>query len=144
MQGVFFRGLSEEIKDLLAARDETSSLEELISLAIRLDNRLAERRRERVARRSVPPPPLYSNQPRQPAPAPPLLPEQAPAVMAPAAPVLNPEEPMQLGQMKLSPEERQRRLRLGLCIYCGLAGHILAHCPTRPKEQAHQPAEGHW
>lgn len=39
LQGVFFRGLSEEVKDQLATRDETSSLDELISLSIRLDNR---------------------------------------------------------------------------------------------------------
>jgi len=43
LQIVFSRGLNEELKDELAARDETSSLEELISLAIRLDNRLRER-----------------------------------------------------------------------------------------------------
>lgn len=49
LQGVFLKGLSDEdqMKDELAARDETSSLEELISLATRLDNRLRERRRER-------------------------------------------------------------------------------------------------
>ncbi|XP_077417102.1 uncharacterized protein LOC144048723 [Vanacampus margaritifer] len=45
--GIFRRGLSPRIKDELAARDETSTLEELIGLAIRLDNRLRERRRER-------------------------------------------------------------------------------------------------
>lgn len=145
LQGVFFRGLSEEIKDQLAARDETKTLEELISLAIRLDNRLAERRRERAVRKSVPPPPLYVHQPRQPAPVdhPSPGPSHA-ASPAPAPPALSTEEPMQLGRMRLSPEERQRRLRLGLCMYCGQPGHILALCPARPKEQAHQPVEGRW
>ena len=48
-QWIFVKGLSEELKDELAAREETSSLDELISLATRLDNRLRERRRERAA-----------------------------------------------------------------------------------------------
>lgn len=60
LQAVFLQGLSEEIKDELAVRDETSSLEGLISLAIRLDNRLRERHRERKSRygSSVPHTPL--------------------------------------------------------------------------------------
>lgn len=141
LQGVFFRGLSEELKDQLAARDETSSLEELISLAIRLDNRLAERRRERVAKRSQAPSTFYPSQPRQPAPAAHAIPE--PTTPASASTPAS-EEPMQLGRMKISTEERQRRLRFGLCMYCGQAGHVVAHCTARPKEWAHQPAEGRW
>ncbi|KAL0151774.1 hypothetical protein M9458_052925, partial [Cirrhinus mrigala] len=39
-------------------------------------------------------------------------------------------EPMQLGATKLTVEERERRLRGNLCLYCGLAGHIRANCPT--------------
>lgn len=51
---------------------------------------------------------------------------------------------MQLGRMKLTPTERQRRLKERLCIYCGLGGHFLSSCPSLPKGQAHQVAEGHW
>ncbi|KAJ0069562.1 hypothetical protein NL108_008511 [Boleophthalmus pectinirostris] len=54
LKGVFWRGLTDTLKDQLAARDETTSLEELISLAIRLDNRLRERCRERTARQVSP------------------------------------------------------------------------------------------
>lgn len=50
LQGVFFKGLSEEVKDKLAVRDETTSLDALIDLAIRLDSGLRERRRERADR----------------------------------------------------------------------------------------------
>ena len=46
LQSVFVRGLTDRIRDELAVRDETSSLDELIALATRLDNRLRERRRE--------------------------------------------------------------------------------------------------
>ncbi len=41
-------------------------------------------------------------------------------------------EPMQIGVTHLSGEERERRVRLNLCLYCGLPGHIRASCPTRP------------
>ncbi|KAL0150314.1 hypothetical protein M9458_054422 [Cirrhinus mrigala] len=53
-----------------------------------------------------------------------------PMSVADAAP-----EPMQIGATKLSVEERERRLRGNLCLYCGQPGHIRATCPTRPPRQ---------
>lgn len=50
LQGVFTRGLTENIKDELAARDETSDLDSLISLTVHLENRLHERSHARVSR----------------------------------------------------------------------------------------------
>ena len=47
LQGIFIKGLNEQLKDELAARDEPADLPSLVSLAIRLDNRLHERRQER-------------------------------------------------------------------------------------------------
>ncbi|KAL3063873.1 hypothetical protein OYC64_000235 [Pagothenia borchgrevinki] len=35
---------------------------------------------------------------------------------------------MQLGRTKLTPEERQRRLREGRCFYSGERGHSIANC----------------
>uniref|UniRef100_A0A0E9VLG7 Uncharacterized protein n=1 Tax=Anguilla anguilla TaxID=7936 RepID=A0A0E9VLG7_ANGAN len=40
---VFRQGLSEHIQDELATREEVDSLEALIEMALRLDNRLRER-----------------------------------------------------------------------------------------------------
>ncbi|KAL0155255.1 hypothetical protein M9458_049518, partial [Cirrhinus mrigala] len=37
-----------------------------------------------------------------------------------------------IGTTKLTTEERERRLRNNLCLYCGQARHIRATCPTRP------------
>lgn len=148
LQTVFSRGLNEELKDELAARDETSSLEELISLAIRLDNRLRERRRERTGKQRFP---LPFSQPKSPRPAgqsappnPRLEPFPYRDPLPSASSSLSPEEPMQLGRMRLSPAERERRFLQKLCIYCGQAGHIRANCSVLPKEQAHQPGEGRW
>lgn len=143
LQGIFFRGLSENVKDELAARDETSTLEELISLSIRLDNRLRERRRERAVRPSFPITNTCSRLPNQHEPPPAFPHQDSSSVPAPTT-ASSPEEPMQLGRLRLTQEERQRRLSRGLCVYCGQAGHILLNCPTRPKDQAHQRLGGRW
>ena len=132
LKGVFLRGLSSELKDELASRDEPDSLESLISLAIRIDNRLRERRQEKRqfssahGRESAPPVAVS-------APPGPSSPFQAPVT-----PHVSPVEPMQLGRTRLPPSERQRHFNLRLCIYCGQAGHFLATCPQTPKGQAHQ------
>lgn len=134
LQIAYCNGLSDNLKDELAARDETNSLEELISLSIRLDNRLRERRREKSARPYVPRPfqasqssATPSDQTRSP-----------PVFSSPSKPEPAPEEPMQLGRASLSPAERQRRQSSGLCLYCGQGGHYVRSCSLRPKEKAHQ------
>uniref|UniRef100_A0A3P8TGN2 Retrotransposon gag domain-containing protein n=1 Tax=Amphiprion percula TaxID=161767 RepID=A0A3P8TGN2_AMPPE len=48
--GSFYNGLNETLKDELAMREEPSTLEQWISCAIKLDNRLRERRREKGVR----------------------------------------------------------------------------------------------
>ncbi|ROI96441.1 Retrotransposon-derived protein PEG10 [Anabarilius grahami] len=50
-------------------------------------------------------------------------------------PVSSPEpanEPMDVENSRLTPSERQRRLTLNLCLYCGTPGHAIAACPIRP------------
>ncbi len=49
-----------------------------------------------------------------------------------------PEEPMQLGRVKVSAEEWQRRIRTADCLYCCQAGHDVVNCPVRPKGGALQ------
>ncbi|XP_029688387.1 uncharacterized protein [Takifugu rubripes] len=55
LQGVFTQGLSDDLKDELAAREQPETLEALIGLATRLDNRLRERRRQRMSERTPSP-----------------------------------------------------------------------------------------
>lgn len=43
LQTIFLQGLSGDIKDELAVREDYTSLNQLIDLAIRLDNRMRER-----------------------------------------------------------------------------------------------------
>ncbi len=100
---LFRKGLNHELQSELACRDEGKTLEQFINLAIRLDNLLRSRRLPRSS---------FST-----------------AAMATAPPAA---EPMQIGVTHLSGEERERRVRLNLCLYCGLPGHMRASCPTRP------------
>ena len=131
LQGVFLRGLAENIKDELAARDETNNLEELITLATRLDNRLRERRREKSSRQPTPRGQVSVQTNMS------YVPTSSP-VLSSSSEALPAEEPMQLGRAHLTPDERLRRQKSGLCIYCGQAGHYISTCPQRPKERAHQ------
>ncbi|KAI2651010.1 Retrotransposon-derived protein PEG10 [Labeo rohita] len=101
------KGLHPDLQVELACRDENLSLEEYIDLSIRVDSVMRARKPGRL-----------------PTPVPAVTPASE------AAP-----EPMQLGATKLSLEERERRLRGNLCLYCGLAGHIRANCPTHPPRQ---------
>ncbi len=45
-------------------------------------------------------------------------------------------EAMQTDQHHLSATERQRRIRLKLCLYCGEEGHLHQTCPVRPPRPA--------
>ncbi|CAJ0934476.1 unnamed protein product [Ranitomeya imitator] len=89
--GAFWRGLSGRIKDELAGRDTPTVLEELISLATRIDLRFQERTRER---RSLRPSPAT----RKPLSPQPRISSQASA-----------PEPMQVDRLKMS-EQRLKTL----------------------------------
>lgn len=126
LQGAFFHGLSESIKDELAARDESTDLESFISLAIRLDNRLRERRREKASSSRFSFNPLSPTTPKC---------DMESVNTQFSTPT---EEPMQLGHLRLEPAERQRRLEARLCFYCGGSDHFRGQCNLRPKDGARQ------
>ncbi len=99
---LFRKGLSTELQSELACRDEGRSLDQFIDLAIQIDNLVGSRRQPRFLSASA-------------------------GMTSPSEP-----EPMQLGFTHLSTEEREKRMRQNLCLYCGLPGHLRASCPTRP------------
>ncbi|KAK7886523.1 hypothetical protein WMY93_026144 [Mugilogobius chulae] len=137
LQGAFLKGLAENIKDELAVRDETNSLEALITLATTLDNRLRERRREKANRQ-----PISRGHVSVQSSTSPIASTTFP-VPSSSSDIAQVEEPMQLGRARLAPDERLRRQKSGLCIYCGQAGHYISTCPLRPKERAHQDLQQH-
>lgn len=113
MAARFTEGLEDEIRDEMYAHDLPEHLDELVDLAIRLDNRRDLRRRARAS---------------------PLLPFVNPvsAFTGSDTPVpSSAPEPMQLGRYRLSPEEKQKRLSKGLCLYCGRPGHFASSCPAK-------------
>uniref|UniRef100_A0A3B1JYM9 Gypsy retrotransposon integrase-like protein 1 n=1 Tax=Astyanax mexicanus TaxID=7994 RepID=A0A3B1JYM9_ASTMX len=111
---VFRCGLNPDVQRELACRDDSLTLDQLISLSIRLDQLLSRRPKTSPRTQHTP-----VSLPRAP------TPEKA-ALPAP--------EPMDIQKTRLTPEERQRRIRLRLCLYCGEAGHFKAECGllTRP------------
>uniref|UniRef100_A0A3Q0SWR5 CCHC-type domain-containing protein n=1 Tax=Amphilophus citrinellus TaxID=61819 RepID=A0A3Q0SWR5_AMPCI len=127
LRGIFLNSLNDEIKYELATRDLPPSLGAVISLCIRLDDRLSTRRGLRnynshqASRRAAPADRDDT-------------PEEGPEVAG--TPVGLVEQPMQLGHSRLSAAERRRRMASGECLYCGLKGHFINSCPTRPKGAA--------
>ena len=130
LKAVFIHGLSDDLKDELATRDEPQNLHDLYTLCIKLDSRMRERNREKMsrARRMAPSPVLVGS-------SPPLVPALPPPPTPAPSPVL--DEPMQLGKTRLSQEERRRRLEQHLCLYCGEGSHTLSKCPNQPKDWTH-------
>ena len=134
----FKRELSDRLLDELASKDEPDSLEELISLVIRLDNRLREREGQRSfsSHRSAS---STSSQLPLPLPTPQSSPRESlsrPTWTLRTLPA--PEEPMQVGRTRLTPEERQRQFTQQLCLYCSQTGHLISICPVLPKGPALQ------
>ncbi len=134
LSDTFLHSLSDDIKDHLAPLDLPSHFDALVALAIKIDNRLFEGKKEKksVERRT----PAHWGQSTSWS----LINRHSSSAGSSNEEVTAPpgekEEPMRVGQTRLSPEERQRRLREGRCIYCGLQGHFLAACLV--KGRAHQ------
>jgi hypothetical protein len=124
---LFYKALSDDVKDEFCKLDRPAFIEDFYTLAIRIDNRIFARRREKqgqgynsqkvdVRRKShFDPHPPKINQPR--------------------------DDPMVLGMATratrgpLSSEEREHRKVNNLCMYCGTSGHVVADCSVRSKSK---------
>ncbi len=111
----FLEGLDYAIADELAAVDLPRELDSLINLALRVEGRLNRRRQRRQTNT------LWRH-----------LESSSDTTSPQSADV----EPMQLGRLRLTVQQRQERLAQGLCLYCGKAGHFVLQCPLKVK--AHQ------
>ncbi len=115
---MFFHGLADYVKDEIYALELPTSLDGLVSLAIRVDARL-QQRGQRARRASA------DNRP-----------DHLPIPYRDTDIGFAEPEPMQMGRPRLSLEEKGRRRNEGLCLYCGAAGHIAAQCPVKSRETA--------
>lgn len=112
----FLHGLADRIQQEIRAVELPTSLNSLIDLTIRVENRLdqATRRRGRA---------VLANRPE-------AQYQRSDVAVSPPGDL----EPMQVGRARLSREERIRRRSLGLCLYCGSQEHHIQRCPV--KDQA--------
>lgn len=111
----FSQDLSDPIKDYLAPLDLPSELDALVCLASRINQRLLECQHGRPSPHPYRPPER------------PFSPEDT----ATSTTTTTTPEPMQIGQTRLTPAERQHRFLEGQCIYCAPLGHVIIHCPVR-------------
>jgi len=110
---MFLHGLADRVQQEIYQLDLPTSLDGLIELALRVDARLQERaaRKRPVARFEE-------------------MEESGASGVNTVGPPFDPE-PMQVGRARLSREERLHRREMGLCLYCGGAGHFLRECPVK-------------
>lgn len=102
----FYRGLKDNIKDELCKVERPISLDSLIDLCIKLDNRLHERRLEKG---TIPfSPAVFSKQHDSNA--------------------MELDSVTSIPRGRLSDEEKHRRRRLNLCQYCGSSRHSIDEC----------------
>ena len=121
----FRAGLPDRILDELARRDDPiADLAELQRVVLRLDARYWERRDERTRQEGTTR--IYS-------PGSHTLRDRHPPA---AKPRTFPPGPRPAG---LTPEEHMRRIRAGLCLFCGGAGHRAAACLKRGRADSRPP-----
>ncbi len=116
LRAMFREGLNFEIQDEIATHELPLDLEGFINLAIRVESCLRLRQRRLAPRSSWGLEEVQSFKAQPP----------------PQSPLPDPE-PMQLGRLRLSAQERQQRLVQGLCLYCGKQGHYALSCPLEAK-----------
>lgn len=118
-------GLSQEIQTALVYAPGPTDFLAFVSHVQGLDNRLrANRRTNPFNRQST----QQHNAPK-PAPAaapPPANPTHSNSGYTGPAPM-----DLSTNKKRVTPEERARRMDLGLCYYCGGAGHMSRQCPNK-------------
>jgi len=131
---IFLKGLATRIQELLLPVDLPADLDSLISLAIRTDNRVRELRQPQssgsTTERYLRSPALGGQVPRY----------SPPEHCLPSS-IAGEEEPMQIGRMRLTPEERRRRQQEGSCFYCGKTNHLVAACPAKRPQEVSQATD---
>lgn len=109
------------MRDELLKEERPDTLTQYMSCAIAIDRQLFERRMDRKASSFQQRPVNEHRSPNPSARDPDAMDIDAAQVRsAPGAP-----------RGRLSPAERARRIREKLCLYCGMAGHMVSACPSK-------------
>jgi hypothetical protein len=118
-------GLSSELKDGLVFLDEKEDLAEFVTQLQGMDNRIRARTQETKgtkARSSTILQQTTFSKPTYLAPTKPNVPSFRPGGTIPM--VLD-------ASRRILPEERERPMRVGLCLYCAGSGHFTRKCTNR-------------
>lgn len=105
----YYEGLSDHIQAELSRVEAPKSLSALIGQCIHIERRLA---RAAAARKPRSPPRAL------------VLPHIGHHQV-------DPTEPVGGARMRLTQEEKERRRKLNLCLYCGNGGHYADNCPAK-------------
>ena len=114
LKAQYYLGLSDEVKDMLVNFPEVPTLDGLITLSIKCDQRLFERKQTKKQFHAFP------------------------AATSVNHSVTTEATPMEIDSMKrqsLTKEERDHRMQNGLCIVCGEPGHFKKDCPKAFQNQ---------
>lgn len=124
----FKSGLSDQIRDIMATSlTDPDTLEDLISLAIKIDTRIFDRKMETAALGAAP----------RTAAAVSSIGSTALAIGGAATGGSDRYTTSQMGsnsfksRKRISNQERQRRIQNNLCLFCGESGHIHSGCPKK-------------
>lgn len=130
----FYRGLKPNIKDQLALIDRPTELQRLMELSIKLDNRLYERYVERkldnvqhiktshAKTEYIPHQPRYDNK---------VTPMEIDSL---SQNYVSKRDQNQDQYTILSSDEKERRRKNNLCLYCGKVNHSVNNCPILAKK----------
>jgi hypothetical protein len=140
----FELGLSSAVADMMVMHNSAITLKEMMTLAIKLDGRLRLHQQQRNQRRNQPFVPQRPIQDRlgprvhdrlgqkldeRLGPRP--NPVQQPRYVPPASDAMEIDAATVVRRGPLTQEERDERMRKGLCLVCGKDGHLKLNCPLR-------------
>ncbi len=120
----FLHGLAEHVKDEIYSLELPAGLDKLIYLSIRVDDRIALRSRHRKGE--------FPREHVMGAESVTTCDTRSQRLVLPE------EEPMQIGEARLTAGERCRRLANQLCLYFGEAGHVAAACSVPGRHSSHK------
>jgi hypothetical protein len=141
----FYDGLKDSVKDILATlQDEPSDFDEYQELCVRIDNRLYERKLETKGTRTNNnsnnnnhKKEKDNNKNNSSSGNRPSYPNSSTTTTSTStfksAP-MNVDSTSEKKYSPLTPEEKQRRKDLHLCLYCAGDGHIALYCPLKDKK----------
>ncbi|KAI2663491.1 Transposon Tf2-6 polyprotein [Labeo rohita] len=139
LRTAYYEGLSTRLRDELAVRELPDTLEGMIQLALRVDQRMNHT--TKTVFRSLAGSTGYHRTP-EPSTSHAVAASPPPPPVASEAHSTGAGEPMQIGRTSLSAAERARRYREGLCAYCASPGPPSSYLPSSSGKRTDQVRRG--